>query len=255
MLAWELSVSNSNSTLKECHWGSVVCFLSQKLALNSFFQLRTRGVTKEQKHWTGTDPGTNTQLAVEPSLRQPLVQGCARPAGHPASHSLRPAGNSTLAAAQGTQEGTCSTAPPTGFSRLHPVPATDGGLLLTSAENNPGFHLPGFNLLTNQGPSCEGVGLLLVAKTKAEPTAYTQMANKWTRKPVMNLGCQCTDLCSLAVVGYWVYSALELYLDSCLFFIWISLKSDRIPEDCVVEFILLYILFQSVPARRFPLFD
>lgn len=69
--------------------------MSQKLALNSFFQLRTRGVTKEQKRWTGTDPGTNTQLAGEPSLRQPLVQGCARPAGHPASHSLRPAGNST----------------------------------------------------------------------------------------------------------------------------------------------------------------
>lgn len=100
------------------------------------------------------------------SLRQPLVQGCARPAGHPASHSLRPAGNSTRQQLRGPRKGTCSTAPPTGFSRLHPVPATDGGLLLTSAENNPSFHLPGFNLLTNQGPSCEGVGLLLVAKTK-----------------------------------------------------------------------------------------
>lgn len=151
--------------------------MSQKLALNSFFQLRTRGVTKEQKRWTGTDPGTNTQLAGEPSLRQPLVQGCARPAGHPASHSLRPAGNSTRQQLRGPRKEPAALHHPQA-SAVYTVPATDGGLLLTSAENNPSFHLPGFNLLTNQGPSCEGVGLLLVAKTKAEPTAYTQMANK-----------------------------------------------------------------------------
>lgn len=157
MLAWELSVSNSNSTLKECHWGSVVCFLSQKLALNSFFQLRTRGVTKEQKRWTGTDPGTNTQLAVEPSLRQPLVQGCAKPAGHPASHSLRPAGNSTLAAAQGTQEGTCSTAPPTGFSRLHPVPATDAGCSSQVLKTIPAFICQDLTSLQIKAPAAKGL--------------------------------------------------------------------------------------------------